>query len=122
MPRVIHFELPVDDPERSVEFYTKVFGWQISKWEGPQDYWLVRTGEPGERGIDGAIMRRSDLISGTVNTLDVASLDAAVDKVTANGGSLVGEKLPIPGVGYFAYCRDTEGNLFGMMEAERPAS
>jgi predicted enzyme related to lactoylglutathione lyase len=122
MPRVIHFELPVDDPERAVEFYTKAFGWQISKWEGPQDYWLVQTGEPGEPGIDGAIMRRSDLVGGTVNTLDVASLDAAVDKVTANGGSLVGEKLPIPGVGYFAYCRDTEGNLFGMMEAERRAS
>ncbi len=34
MPKVIHFELPADDPERAVAFYEKVFGWTINKW-GP---------------------------------------------------------------------------------------
>jgi hypothetical protein len=45
MPRVVHFELPVDEPERAAHFYRSVFGWQINKWEGPEDYWLIKTGE-----------------------------------------------------------------------------
>ena len=40
MSKVIHFELPADDPRRAIAFYEKVFGWTISKWEGPMDYWL----------------------------------------------------------------------------------
>ncbi|MGZ7136310.1 MAG: VOC family protein, partial [Methanobacterium sp.] len=38
MPRVVHFEIPADDPERAIEFYKNVFGWKIDKWEGPFDY------------------------------------------------------------------------------------
>jgi len=60
MPRVVHFEFYVDDPERAVKFYQEVFGWKITKWEGPVDYWLVTTGEEGEPGIDGAIARRTN--------------------------------------------------------------
>jgi predicted enzyme related to lactoylglutathione lyase len=45
MSRPVHFEIMAADPARAVEFYTKVFGWQIHKWEGgDQDYWLVTTG------------------------------------------------------------------------------
>ena len=74
MARVIHFELAADDPERATEFYTKVFGWQIQKWDGPQDYWLATTGAPGAPGIDGAIMRRDPGMSarGAVWTAIVA--------------------------------------------------
>ena len=59
MPRVIHFELSADDPERAVKFYGEVFGWKTQKWDGPQSYWLLATGEGGP-GIDGGLMRRSD--------------------------------------------------------------
>ncbi|HEV2494165.1 MAG TPA: VOC family protein [Terriglobia bacterium] len=37
MPRVIHFEINADQPERAAKFYTAVFGWEIKKWEGPTD-------------------------------------------------------------------------------------
>jgi hypothetical protein len=60
MPRVVHFELTADDPVRASEFYTNVFGWQIQKWDGPEDYWLVTTGGRETPGIDGGIMRRAD--------------------------------------------------------------
>ncbi|MDO8491212.1 MAG: hypothetical protein Q7T04_04265 [Dehalococcoidia bacterium] len=26
---------------------------------------------------------------------------------------------PVPGVGYFAYCLDTEGNTFGIMQDDK---
>ena len=122
MPRVIHFELTADDPERATQFYSKVFGWQIQKWEGPQDYWLITTGEVGTPGIDGAMMRRGDFSAPVVNTIDVPSVDEFVAKITANGGSVVAPKMPIPGIGYFAYCKDTEGNIFGVMQNDPSAA
>src|SRR5215470_6965059 len=122
MPRVVHFELSVDDPERAIKFYTKVFGWQINKWDGPQDYWLVTTGEAGTPGIDGAIMRRMEGGAPVVNTIDVPSVDESVAKVTANGGQLAMPKVAIPGVGYVAYCIDTEGTTFGIFESDSAAA
>ena len=60
MPRVVHFDISVDDPERAIKFYTEVFGWKVQKWEGPMDYWLITTGDPGEPGIDGGLAKRRD--------------------------------------------------------------
>jgi predicted enzyme related to lactoylglutathione lyase len=119
MLRVTHFELPADDPERAVAFYQKVFGWKINKWEGPVDYWLITTGENAS-GINGAIMRREN-VTNTVNTVDVPSLDEFSQKVVAAGGKVMTPKTAIPGVGYFAYCTDTEGNLFGIMQDDPAA-
>lgn len=47
MARIVHFEIPADDPERAIKFYEDVFGWEVQKWEGPFDYWLVTTGLRG---------------------------------------------------------------------------
>ncbi len=45
MPRVVHFEIYADQPERAIKFYQDVFGWNFQKWNGPYDYRLVTTGE-----------------------------------------------------------------------------
>jgi predicted enzyme related to lactoylglutathione lyase len=120
MSRVVHFEIPVDDPERGVKFYQRVFDWKIDKWDGPEDYWLVTTGEKNEPGIDGAIMRRMPGAT-TINTIDVPSVDEFTKKVTEAGGKIVMPKTPVPGIGYFVYCADTEGNVFGMMQNDPSA-
>ena len=121
MSRVVHFEIPADDTERATKFYTKVFGWKINKWEGGMDYRLVTTGESGTPGIDGAIMQRSEMVTTVVNSIDVPSVDDFLKKVTKNGGKVDTPKTPIPGVGYFAYCKDTEGNMFGIMQSDKSA-
>ena len=122
MERPVHFEITADNPERAVKFYTKVFGWEIKKWEGPMEYWLVMTGPKEQPGIDGGLMRRSPPITtGTVNTVGVASLDESIKKVVASGGKVVRPKSAVPGVGWFAYCADTEGNIFGMMQPDTSA-
>lgn len=36
MPRVVHFEIHTGNPERAVQFYSGVFGWDIIKWDGPR--------------------------------------------------------------------------------------
>ena len=106
MPRVEHFEIPADDPERAVKFYEDAFGWEIRKWEGPMEYWLVMTGDKSEPGIDGGITKRGDVKTVT-NTIGVPSVDDFIGKIEA--------------AGWFAYCADTEGNLFGIMESDRTA-
>src|SRR5436309_11847202 len=110
MPRVVHFEIHADDSQRAVNFYQNVFGWQIHKWEGPQDYWLIATGPQNEPGIDGAILKRMQPINGDaviayVCTIDVPSLDDTVAKITAQGGTIVLPKMPVPGIGWLAYSK-----------------
>ncbi len=123
MARVVHFEMTADDPERCQKFYANAFGWKIQKWEGPSDYWLIMTGGEGEPGIDGGLARREDspFPQPVTNTIDVASVDEAIEAVKANGGEVVMEKGAVPGVGWLAYFKDPEGNLFGMMEADESA-
>jgi predicted enzyme related to lactoylglutathione lyase len=120
MPRVIHFEIPADDPERATRFYGDVFGWQFNQWGG-QDYWLVTTGDRATPGIDGGVKRRMHPGEGTVNTVDVPSVDDYVAKVQKRGGKVVVPKMAIPGVGWLAYCQDPDGNVFGLMQSDQLA-
>ena len=122
MSRVVHFEINADEPERATRFYAKVFGWTVQKWDGPVDYWLLMTGDKKEPGIDGAITPRSDPPEATVMTVDVPSIDECVSNVKENGGTVIVPKMPVPGVGWLAYCKDTEGNTFGMMQADTNAA
>jgi len=120
MGRVIHFEINADKPQRAVEFYEKVFGWKIVKWEGPVDYWLVTTGEKNQPGIDGAIMPRMEKGTTTI-VIDVPSVDEFLEKITRAGGNALTEKTAIPDVGYSAYCEDTEGNGFSIYQDDPSA-
>ncbi len=121
MPRVVHFEIDAEKPERAISFYEKVFGWKVEKWEGPVEYWLITTGKEDEPGIDGGLSKRSGSEPSTVNTVDVASVDDFVKKVEENGGTIVSPKHAVPGVGYLVYFKDPEGNVFGMMERDEAA-
>lgn len=79
---------------------------------------LVTTGDENEKGIDGGILKREDPKVQTWVTIDV---DDAIAKVEAADGSVVVPKGPVPKIGYLAYCADTEGNVFGMMQADPEA-
>ncbi len=119
MPRPLHFEILVDDPERAVEFYGSVFGWEVAKWEGPQTYWMVTTGPAGTPGIDGGLMHRH-FQQPVINTIEVASLEETIRKVEEAGGKKVSGPQEIPEVGLHAYCEDPAGVMFGILQpAER---
>lgn len=120
MPRVVHFEINADKPERAAAFYKKTFGWKIKKWGDKLPYWLVTTGKKGEMGIDGGIMNRMKKET-TVNTVMVPDVDKFVKKALAAGGKQATPKNAIPGMGWVAYCKDTEGNLFGIFQNDPKA-
>jgi predicted enzyme related to lactoylglutathione lyase len=121
VPRPIHFEIPAGNPERAIAFYSKALGWKFTKWDGPMEYWMISTGEKAEPGIDGGLLRRQDPAQPCVNTIGVADLDSTLQIVVANGGSITLPKMPVPGVGWLAYCKDTEGFLFGLMQNDPSA-
>jgi predicted enzyme related to lactoylglutathione lyase len=126
MPRVVHFEIHADNPERAIRFYQGLFGWEFTKWAGPTDYWLVKTGPDGQPGINGGLIRRQGPIDGTaviayVCTVDVPSVDRFLTEIPGKGGTVVVPKMAIPGVGWLAYAKDPEGNIFGFMQNDPAA-
>ena len=123
MPRVVHFEIHAEEPERAMRFYSSLFGWEFTKWDGPQDYWEIKTGASERPGIDGGLVHRRGAVDGQaviafVCTIDVRVIDESVESIVACGGTVVADKMPVPGVGWLAYGKDTEGNIFGVMQAD----
>lgn len=128
MNRVVHFEIHAKDPAKMQQFYQAVFGWKITDL-GPQmgGYRMVETGEstPGEKwpGINGGITpRHGDIatdgqpVNAFVCTISVDGPDTYIEKVGAAGGVITVDKMDVPGVGWLVYCKDIEGNIFGMLQ------
>jgi hypothetical protein len=125
MDKVVHFEIPVDDRSRAKEFYSSVFDWDVI--DGDMGGGIVHTSlrtvaidermmptEPG--AINGGIMNRTKDTPAPVITIQVGSIDEALKKVEAEGGSTVQPRTEIPNMGAFAYFKDSEGNTLGLWE------
>ena|SRR5437660_12432572 len=121
MPRIVHFDVPADDPLRAQKFYSEIFGWKFDKWNGPMEYWMTITGDDKQPGINGGLSKRMPGQAGITNTIDVSSVDEFSKKIQSKGGKIIAPKMPIPGVGYFAQCMDTEGNVFGIIQFDKNA-
>lgn len=121
MSRIIHFEIPADNPERASAFYAKALGWEFSQYPGPMKYWLVRTGAEGKPGIDGGMMPREHPGQTPTLVAGVDNVDAASATIAKAGGESVLPKMAIPGVGWAAYFKDTEGNVFGIFQDDTSA-
>jgi predicted enzyme related to lactoylglutathione lyase len=122
LDKIVHFEIPADNIARAKDFYSSSFGWQLDEMEG-MDYTIVRTVDvdeqqmPKEPGaINGGMMKRSPDTPSPVITINVDSINDSLKKVEAGGGSVVQPRQEIPGMGAFAYFRDSEGNVMGLWE------
>lgn len=122
--KVMHFEIPFDDGDRAAKFYGETFGWQIMPI--PElSYTIVMTGPtdpesgPTEPGfINGGMFQRSPEFEGKAPNvvIDVDSVDDALAKVEAAGGTVVTGKMQVGDMGFTGYFTDTEGNLIGVWE------
>ncbi len=121
MPRVVHFEITADDTGRAKSFYEGVFGWTSQTWDGPQPYIMMNTGPKEAPGINGGLMKRQPGFPPFVNVIDVPDCDEYTAKIQAAGGKVVKPKSGVPHVGWVAYCSDTEGNVFGIIQFDEGA-
>ncbi|MFQ6171082.1 VOC family protein [Oryzobacter sp. R7] len=129
MARPVHFEIQADDLDRARTFYGDVFGWTFKDWSSitGSPYWGVITGEDGP-GIDGGLMERphpappeASGCNGAVLTMQVDDYDAAAARIEAAGGRVTMPKSAIPGMAWQGYYLDTEGNTFGLHQADEDA-
>ena len=130
MNRVSHFEIHAENPERAIEFYTKVFDWEIKKWEGGQmEYWMVMTGKSEEAGgINGGLVRRMGAapavgapVNGFVCTMTVDNYDEIAEKILAQGGKVASPKMALVGMAWQGYFIDTENNIIGIHQPDPSA-
>ena len=119
--RVVHFEIPSDQPEKAMDFFTKVFGWQFQQF-GNEQYWSVITGADGTPGINGGLMKKRDPAQPVANSIEVSDLEQSMQNVTNAGGTIVVPKMAIPGVGWLAYFKDLDGNIHGLYQNDPSAT
>ena len=121
MSGVVHFEIPAEDEARAREFYGAAFDWRLDVLPDlgytnvvttPVDEATQTPLEPG--AINGGLFERTSDLANPIITVDVDDIDAALERIVELGGSVVQAKTPIPGLGYFGYFRDTEGNVLGL--------
>ena len=130
MNKVTHFEFPWDDKERAKTFYQSVFGWQPFEWEqfgytswqtGPVDERM----QPKETGfINGGSSKRDPQMPYPMFYVDVDDVEAALEKITAAGGTVVRGKTPLGSngeMGALAWFKDSEGNILGLSQYNKPA-
>jgi predicted enzyme related to lactoylglutathione lyase len=119
---VVHFELPADDLDRAQGFYREAFGWDL-RFVPEMSYVLVSTtpadeqGAPREPGaINGGMLARHGPITAPVVTIQVPSIEEALERVERLGGVPAIGKQEVGGMGFSAYFKDTEGNLIGLWQ------
>ena len=126
MGKVVHFEIPADDIDRAKNFYGSIFGWdlQTAQMDGGEYTTVIttpvdeQTRMPTEPGaINGGLTQRGESTPAPIITIDVEAIDQALSQIVENGGTTVTPRTPIPGMGAFAYFKDSEGNVVGLWES-----
>jgi predicted enzyme related to lactoylglutathione lyase len=127
MPRVSHFDIPADVPDRAIDFYRSVFGWRFEPgWEydtpqGREKYWRVITGDGVSSGIDGGLTRREYPGQPISVGIEVPEVDACTTLVEKSGGKILVSKIALPGLAWYAVCQDSEGNTFAIYQPDPAA-
>ena len=114
--QMVHFEVPTQDTKRSREFWGSLFGWQFQAYEGsPTEYHMTRLSETQGGAISESEGRGIRLY------FDADDVRASAAKVGELGGES-GDVMPVPSMGWFAVCKDADGNEFGLWQNDPEAS
>lgn len=117
MNAVSWFEIPVRDPGRAAAFYEKVFTVQLdAQTVGGMKIWMFPSFR-NAAGAAGALIKGRTYEpshAGTVVYFSVEDIDAALERVNANGGRTLMPKTSIGEHGSIAQFEDTEGNRLAL--------
>lgn len=128
---ICHFEIPADEPKRAAAFYRGLFDWDIRDWDNPDNHaeiMMIATvptddaGMPTRPGVNGMIMKRQNPHQPFANYINVEDIDAFGARAVALGGQVIMPKTPVPGMGWFLYFKDTEGNILGLWQSDPAAA
>ena len=116
--QMVHFEIPAGDTAKAREFWGGLFGWEFQAYpDSPVEYHMTRFSE----NTGGAIYGADDGERGTRTYFDVDDINVGAARVAELGGEAK-DAMPVPGMGWFAICKDSEGNEFGLWQTDPDAS
>jgi uncharacterized protein len=115
--QVVHIEIPADDTTKGREFWGGLFGWTFESYPPGGEYHMTQIGE----GMGAAVTNMEPGKRGTRAYFDVEDVSAGAARVRELGGE-ADEPMPVPGMGWFATCRDTNGNDFGLWQHDPSAT
>ncbi len=111
---IVHFELPAADTARAAQLYSQLFGWEFHESGMPGIDYRLFDGDPGGAVSGGD---QAEAGSGATIYFGAEDIEASVARIRDLGGK-ADDKQPIPGIGWFARCHDTEGNAFSLFQSD----
>ncbi len=120
---VVHFEIGCKDLAKTQAFYAAVFGWEFMAY-GDCTAMIGNLGSHCPKPTDG--------IGGHINSLghpphNYVTVYAQVDDIAATlanieklGGKTLVPQQEVPGMGWFAWFTDPEGNALGLWKNMQP--
>ena len=111
--KVVHVEFPAKDVERGAAFWSRIGGWDIQDSGMPGiDYRMFQEGDQG-----GAVYPTMEGMQGPIVYYGCDDINAEIGAIRDAGGEAE-DKQPIPTVGWFARCKDSEGNPFSLFQSD----
>jgi uncharacterized protein len=115
-------ELMTPNHEAVFEYYSRLFGWKKLR-----EFDMGETGSYliyglGERELGGMFTKAeaAPMPATWFYYIQVAELDAAVERARASGGTLMNGPMEVPGGAHIAQLRDPQGAFFALHENAQP--
>lgn len=118
---VHHFEIPVTDLDRAIQFYEGVFGYRLNRRtiDGHEMAFFSRS--DGKPGASGALARGEVYVpsnTGPIIYFDVPDIDPVLERAVQRGAAVLYPKTHIGDRSYVAEIGDSEGNRIGLSSVE----
>ena len=110
---VVHFEITSRDHEKLTSFYSDVFDWKLTPYEG-MPYTSVDTGEHPTGGIGASPEGSPGHVTVYVMVDDP---EKALKDIEARGGKTVQPVMEVPGGPTIALFADPAGNTVGLIKS-----
>lgn len=112
---ICHVEWGTTDLNRTQEFYTALFQWEFMPFEGDANYIMY---SPPGGGVGGGFVLMETVTPSQYPAIYiyVNSVEETLTKALSLGGTLINAKTEIPGMGWFAFFGDLDGNPIGLFE------
>ncbi|HSP86600.1 MAG TPA: VOC family protein [Ignavibacteriaceae bacterium] len=115
---ITHIEIPSPDLQKSLDFYSKVFGWKTQVMPD-NTYAMFIIGNSGTGGGFDTSTKPAQDKYGPGLVINVDDINSKLEEIKKAGGKVIQEKTEIPGgYGFYARFQDTNGNYLQIHSRE----
>ena len=116
-------ELYAGDRETAWSFYAKLFGWRKDTAIDMGEMGTYQLFATGGDAVGGMMTKPPHVPApGWLYYFNVDAIEAAIARVTANGGAVLHGPMQVPGGSWIAQCRDPQGAMFAVVSRAKQAA